>query len=303
MARNYDKYTYSIGKDCNVYDFTNKKKDINTHISYMFNRTLSMFDYENLPDTIDKRILELYLQSNGDVCFYEYKDNLYVFTGGLGGEPNVYYMPTIYTIANPALGISKNLVIDKDCVVIPNDFLYIGLIPLFERYSTAMVENELSMNLATINSRIMSLISAADDNTIKSAQKYIDDITSGKLGIIGENAFLDGIKAQPYGNTSSNKITSLIEYEQYLKASWYNEIGLNANYNMKRESINSSEGQLNDDMLLPLVDTMFYCRQKGIEKVNNMFGTNIKVKKYSSWEDNEIELENAQKEDESIETE
>ncbi len=294
MARKYDKYTYGI-LPCIEYDFTDKKKCINQHIAYMLNRTLSMFEYDGLPDTIDKRNLELMLQTNGNVCWYKYNDNLYVFTGGLGGEPNVYYMPTIYTISNPALKISKELVIDEDCVVMPNDFLYLGLLPLNERYATSLTENELSMNIASINARITSLISASDDNTKKSAEKYIDDITSGKLGVIAENAFLDGIKSQPYGTTGSNAIlTNLIEQEQYLKASWYNDLGLNANYNMKRESINSQEGQLNDDMLMPLIDSMFYCRKKALEKVNQMFDTNITVKKASSWEDNQIEVDNAQ---------
>ena len=60
---------------------------------------------------------------------------------------------------------------------------------------------------------------------------------------------------------------------------------------MKRESINSNEAQLNEDALLPLVDDMLMCRQQALEKVNNMFGTNISVELDSSWEDNEIELE------------
>lgn len=188
MARKYDKYAYGI-LPCNDYDFADKDKCINQHIAYMLNRTLSMFDYNGLPDTIDKRNLELMLQTNGSICWYKYNDKLYVFTGGLGGEPNVYYMPTIYTISNPALKISKQLVIDKDCVVMPNDFLYLGLLPLNERYATSLTENELSMNIASINARITSLISASDDNTKKSAEKYIDDIVKGKLGVIAENAF------------------------------------------------------------------------------------------------------------------
>lgn len=293
-SRRYDKYTYGFFS-CDKYSFRDKDNCINQHIGYMLNRTLSMFDYDGLPKTIDKRNLELMLQINGNVCWYKYNEKLYVFTGGLGGEPNVYYMPTIYTIANPALNISKSLKIDEDCVVMPNDFLYLGLLPLYERYATGLTENELSMYIATINLRITSLISASDDNTKKSAEKFLDDITSGKLGIIAENAFLDGIKSQPIrGSSSDDTITSLIEHEQYLKASWYNEIGLNANYNMKRESINSGESQLNNDMLMPLIDSMLYCREEALKKVNDMFGTNITVRKSSSWEDNQIEIDKEQ---------
>ena len=63
---------------------------------------------------------------------------------------------------------------------------------------------------------------------------------------------------------------------------------------MKRESINSNEAQLNDDMLLPLIDDMLKNRQDALDKVNNMFGTDISVEFNSAWEDNQIELDNAQ---------
>lgn len=291
QLRYFNKFIDGLFGGCE-FDYADKSRCTRQHIAYMLNRTQSMFKWDNLPETIPARSLELFLQTNGNVCFYKYEDNLYVFTGGLGGEPDVYYMPTIYTIANPALKISKSLKIDEECVVMPNDSLYLGLLPMFNRYATGITENELSMQIAMINSRIVDLISAPDDRTRESALKYLDDIKSGKLGVIAENSFLDGIKAQPYGTTSnSNALTSLIEMEQYLKASWFNELGLNANYNMKRESLNTSESQMNNDALLPLVDDMLKNRELAIEKVNNMFGTNITVSLYSSWLDNEQEIE------------
>lgn len=275
-----------------IFDFTKKTKNIYNTLEYMFRRSVQMFTYTNLPDTIPKRILELYLQTNGNVCFYEYEGKLYVFTGGMGGELNQYYMPTIYTIANPYLKISKNLVIDEECIVMPNDSCYQGMLPVFKKYATGIVENELSMNIASINSRIISLISASDDRTEKSANRYLEQIQEGKLGIISDEAFLDGVKVQPYAKTGNDIISKLVEYNQYLKASWFNDIGLNANYNMKRESINSNESQLNDDMLMPTVDDMLDCRREGLEKVNTMFGTNISVELNSSWKINKDKATN-----------
>ena len=292
----FNSYISTLLSDKDIYDFTDKKKCVNTYVKYMINRTQSMFKWNGLPDSIPERILELYLQTNGNVCFYEYDGSIYVFTGGLGGKPDVYYKPTIYTIANPSLNISKSLTIDKECVVMYNDSMLIGLLPLFIKYATQLTETDISINIATINSRIVSLISAPDDRTKASAEKYLDDIRNGKSGIIGENAFLDGVKSQPYGATGySNSITSLIELLQYQKASLFNEIGLNANYNMKRESINSGESQLNNDALLPLVDDMLNCRREGISKVNAMYGINITVDFNSSWKDNKTEIKLEQK--------
>lgn len=275
------------------YDFKNKDRNIDDMLRYMLRRSTQMFRYNGLPKTIPKYILELYLQTNGNVCFYKHDGELYVFTGGMGGELNEYYLPTIYTIANPFLKLTKNLVIDKDCVVVANDSCYQGMLPQFKKYATGLVENELSMNIASINSRIISLISASDDRTLKSAEAYVKHICDGDLSIVSEDAFLDGVKVQPYAKATNDILSKLIEYNQYLKASWFNDIGLNANYNMKREAINSNESQLNDDMLFPTVDDMLERRKEGLEKVNEMYATNITVELNSSWRYNVDEINNS----------
>ena len=287
----FNKFLREILPGYHAYDFQDKERARGQYIAYMLMRTQSMFKWDGLPETIPARMLELYLQTNGNACFYKYNDNLYVFFGGRGGEPDVYYMPTIYTIANPALKLSVKANIDIDCIVMPNDSLYFGLLPLFDRYATAMVETELSIDIAKVNARIIDLISAGDDRTRASAEKFLEDVRDGKLGVISSNEFLDGIKSTPYGGTGNQTITDLIELMQYEKASCFNELGLNANYNMKRESLNSSESQLNNDALLPLVDDMLNCRKIFAEKVNKMFGTNISVEFNSSWKDNIEEID------------
>lgn len=287
------------------YNFADKTRCANNHILYMLNRTQELFKYDGLPETIPQNMLELYLQTNGHVCITKVNDEVYAFVGGWGGEPDIYYRPTRYIVANPVLKESLNLTVNEDCIIIPNDSLYVGLLPLFNKYAWALVENELSLDIATKNARIIDLISASDDRTKESALQYLKQVDDGKRGIIMETALLDGIKAQPYGTTGATQtIQNLIEYEQYLRAGWFNELGLQANYNMKRESINSNESQLNDDMLQPLIDNMLAKRKEYIEKVNEMFDLNISVSLNSAWEDNEkereFELENIDAEDNKI---
>ena len=282
---------FGLGNFIDCYDFTDKSRNTQSYIVYMLNRLMTMFEYNGLPETIPQKILELYIMVNGHSVVIKHNDNLYVCFGNFGGEPNEYYIPSNYIVANPYLKVFNTYEIDKDCVLVNNDSLYYGLIPLFKRYATALVENDLTMNIVDINSRITTLIEAMDDKTRASAEKYLSDICNGKLGVVASTPFFDGIRAQPYGEHNYQRLTDLIEYQQYMKASWFNELGLNANYNMKRESINSNESQLNDDMLLPLIDDMLQCRQSFCDKINNMFGTNITVSFGSSWKDNMEELE------------
>lgn len=277
-----------------LYNFRDKENYMHDHILYMLTRTQAMFKWNNLPDTIPEKYLEQYIQINGFACIAKADDgNLYTFWGGLGGEPDAYYNPTICTVANPYLRLSKTYKIDEDCVIIRNDPFYMGLIPLLKKYGSQLAENDLSMWMSSINTRIQAILSACDDDTKKAAEKYIDDVYNGKLSVIGKNPFLDeDLKADNItGSSKTSTLGDLIEYHQYLKASEYNELGLNANYNMKREALNSAESSINDDILFPLVDVLLKMRQEGAEKVNEMFGTDISVELASSWEDNKEEEE------------
>ena len=274
-----------------LYDFSNKLETACDYIDYMTTRCMSIFKWNNLPDTIPQDVLELYLQGNGNCFFTQVEDKFYAFTGGLGGEPDYNYRPTLYTVANPALNYNASLKIGIDGVLIKNDPLIKGLLPLHKRYATILANNEISLKIADINLRITSLISSTDDNTTKSADKYLKDIEDGKLGIIADDGFVESIKAQPLA-VNERILTALTEYQQYVKSSWFNELGLNSNFNgMKKEAISESEQAMNEDVLKPLIDTMLECRQKACEEINAMYGLNISVELNSSWKDNETELE------------
>ena len=257
-------------------------------VTQMLNRTTKMFKYNGLPDTIKIKDLETQLQVGGFTIWKEVKGNLYTFNGGLGGEPNPYYLPTIAIIANPALKYNASLEIDKECVVMLNDNYYQGMMPVFNKYGALLVEAELSLKMAILNARVPALIQADNDGTYKSAKEFFEKIVAGEeYGIISSKEFFDGIRSQDFYKQAY--IKDLIEAIQYIRGTWYNEIGLNATFNMKREAINEAEATLNEDILQPTIDNMLECRQDALEKVNKMFGTNITVEFASTWKQNEKE--------------
>lgn len=280
---NIDKYNMGL-EYITKYDFKNKEKNLNDYITYMLNRSVTMFKYHNLPDTMPQREIELLLQCNGWGCVCEIDGNLYCLNGGLGGVPNAYNMPTEIIINNPYLNYNKTLTIDTDCVIIPNDSMYIGLLPMYNRYCTMLVENDITMILATVNKRVQNLLSANDDNTVESAKNFLKKVFDGELGVIAESKLFDSLKVNASSVNSTVSMTELFEFEQYVKASLYNEIGLSANYNMKRERLTSAEVETNTDNLYPLVDDMINQRRKAVEKINEMFGTNIEIEFNSSWD-------------------
>ena len=289
-------YNHDGNYPLNLYDYKNKRMALRTYLRYMLDRLQMLFEYEGLPESIPKRDLEMQLLVRGHTAFYSHEGNVYCASGAPGGEPSEYFMPTRYIIAVPYFNLSKNMVIDEDCVVMPNDSAWTGLMPMLRRYCSLMVENDLTMRIADINTRLSSIITAPTEQLRNSAEKYMKRIEDGELAIMGDRAIIDGIKTQPYaGSGQGNQITQLIELQQYLKASLYNEIGLNANWNAKRETLNDGELAVNNQILLPLIDDMLHTRRLALEKFNDMFGFDASVRFGSAWEDIE-DLVNLQEE-------
>ena len=286
----------SLRSECTC-DMLDKGTSIYNYMMLMYDRTNQIFKYSGLPDTIPAYMLELYLQINGHVCVTEVNGNLYALPGGLGGAPDPYFRPTLYVLANPGLGYSASLSIlnhlppfaEQDtqgkCVVIRNDTNLRGLFYMFSRFATQLTENDISIRCAQINSRQHTFISGNTDSQIASANEYLENIEKGKIIAVGDQAFLDGIKPVNVSAQGANTIMQLIELQQYLKASWFNEMGLDANFNMKREYLSEEEINLSSNAFLPLIDNMLSCRQEALEFVNREYGTSITVSKNSAWEE------------------
>ena len=287
---------------------------IDSYFKYMMNKTIKMFEYKGLPETIPVRELELILQLFRFVIFTKMPtsdgDKLFVSYGGLGGQPNEYYQPTQAIVVNPYLRYSEVLRLDdyikKDAnaVVTWNDSCHIGLYPLNNRYASLLAETDLTLKYMLVNMRFMNVLTGNSDADKESLKKMFEDVEDGTgYGIVVTEKFIDDSnmgKIDMQTSHSQNQLKDVIEVKQYLMGSWLNELGLNANYNMKREAINESEADLNEDSLLPMIDDMLQQRKQMCENVNKMFGTEISVELSSSWKKirKEIKLrEDAQQSD------
>ena len=266
-----------------MYDFKNKQANVLQNNRYLFAKTLSMFEYIGLPETIPYRELEKLLQNNGYAFITEVEGELYAFGGGLGGEQDVYGNPSKITINNVALNFNKTLDIKKDGVLIHNDDSLIGLLPLFNKYNSLLTENDINMVLNGYSNRLQIMLSATDDKTKASADKYIENLINGEISVISSSPMFDGVKTHTTGNSQGSSITTLIEYQQYIKAGLFNEIGLDANFNMKRERLTSGEVDQGDDILYPFIDNMMKCRLTALEQINEKYGLEISIDYGSVW--------------------
>lgn len=270
----------------NLYPLTNKQTSLDDYIRGFLNRTLTMFSYKNLPGTLPRYVLEKTLQVNGFATIYKYKGNLLVTSGHLHGqEKSPYNVPTQVTINVPALQLNQELTINKECVVIKNDDLMTGLIPTLSKHGTLIVENEITLLLKDYNARIQTLISGGSDQTINSANKFLNNIIDGNLTTVAESNFLKDLSVHNAQTQGASTFQDLLQYQQYLKSDLFNELGINTNSNMKKERLITSEVDNDSEQTYPLIDNMLQNRKEGINMVNKLFNGEIAVDYSGAWKD------------------
>jgi len=279
-------------------DVKSKAGLIRHQMMLMFIKTNTMFDYggdfgKGKSEKITKRYMELVIQSRGYCAVAEKDGKLYATFGTLGGRPRWDYLPSKVIIANPYIPLYKECEIDKNAVIIPNDSMYYGLMPLHLYYATKMTDNDLSRRLLMINTRALNLLLAKDSDVYNSLTTVLEKLEKGELSAILDDNIeqIETLKSIPFGvEKSSQTFIQLLEDMQYCRGSWWNDIGVQSNYNMKRESITSSENILNIDSLMPFADTMIEERKRAVEKINNMFGVEWTVDYSSAWKKLRTEL-------------
>ena len=298
MPKDYELQIMSCIQIQNFFKKSPSRKENITryNMNNMLRRTLKMFKWKNLPDTITQRYMEIVIQTRGMIGFIKNNDNYYALWGTLGGIPNWEYMPSQFIVSNPYLNLNANRYEiygeNKDVVVIPNDSLYQGMLPILSYHSELLTEINLTKRMVQITSRFPVVFFAPDNNTKNDIEDYIKSLEDGDIKAIFDRNLMRDVKSLPVNEgKASNLMTQILETEQYQKAALFNDVGLQLNYNMKRETITSSEAQLGEGALLPLPDDMMECRKKACKEIKELFGLEIDVEFDSAWRNLRISIE------------
>ncbi|NLZ33728.1 MAG: hypothetical protein GX889_02235 [Clostridiales bacterium] len=266
-----------------LYKPNDKLNNINNLIRSFLNKTLTMFLYDGLPESIDYVELEKLLQIKGLAFITEYKDNLVVLpidllfddvdVYGNASKGNVYFNDTREI---------KTMNIEEG-VLIKNDYLGIGLMEILKKYAFLINESTTTLYLSNLWKRTEKVFTANDDGTAESVKNYLEKVKNGELGIITTSLLYESINVK-VPQSIGTSLHDLIEYDNYIKSEFYNEIGLYHYNNMKKERLITSEVEVGKNSVYPLVDNMLNSRKKGLKELNEKYNLNVKVEFTSSWE-------------------
>lgn len=259
------------------------------------NKACNLIKFEDLPSHIDEEFLKEQLVLVGRICFKDIDGHLYALNGNVGGEPDCYYHPTQYIIANPVLGSHTVTIRHKDgstdvdgldgiLVGLTHADLALentikgGLYDLIYTYSGLLADNLVSLNCAQINSRVQVAFVGDTESLANTAEKVLRDLYNGTPYKVLQQDILNKLTITPVAASGANTtILSLIEAHAQIISDFYSELGISYNSNRKREYVNSTENSMDTGSLNLNIDTIIDCIAEGIDRVNELFGTNIKV--------------------------
>ena len=270
---------------------TSKFKDYlyvndDTYIDYLERLkkvAMSMFDWVNLPDSMDSRFIEKCLFYSGQASLLENKDGIKINARACpAGELNIYELPTQINCFSIGFSITKKIYdgFATDNIKDPSEYC-IYVLNNQNRYPTAPTLELFAYRLwqaqrtADVNISINKLpfLITVDENRRLTMENLINQIDENKPAIFGTDEMGSMIK-ESLKVLPTNPPFIADKLNQYKTEIW-NEaltfLGIN-NLSEKKERLISEETNSNNELINLNLQSYLVPRKKACEQFNKLFG-------------------------------
>ena len=241
-----------------------------TYIDY-YNRLMEMalnvFEWKNLPDTIDERFLELALYEHGYCVYFndEFIGDL-ALTCTIGGQLDVYRIPVLRR-AYAQNGYNK-LLSSKDSVLIFNNYLHTPTSLTIELFARRLYEIERAIDVNVKAQKTPNLILSSEQQRLTMQNLY--------MLYDGNEPFIFGDKNMDFDGIKSLKTDApfVADKLQILKHQIWNEAltfcGIENSNADKKERLVSDEVGSNYGNIEAQRNVMLNARRQAVKKINKM---------------------------------
>ena len=265
--------------------------DVPTSYKYWFYKllglTLTMFDYEGLPDSLPAREIELQLQLTNHCVTFMKKGKIWTTETSLF-EPDEYYQPRRFTYAQPVLGSGTKNLSDADVCIIYNNVLKdtihgidvdASLLTFISHYARQLADLSSTINIYTVNSRLTDYPIGKTDSVRQSIKNFFNQLAVGRREIIADDdIILNGFATAAAGTKrTADTLKDYIQCKDVILEQFFRDIGVKMS-NQKKAQVTSNEIESDEQLLLISIDDMLKTRVQGLEDFNKFFGTNATVK-------------------------
>lgn len=248
-----------------------------TYLQY-YNRLLelaiNMYEWKNLPDSVDERFLELTLFSDGMAVFF--RDEILgelCLQCMIGGELDVYRIP-IERTAYATNGYQMRLN-NQNSVIIFNNYTHTNSMLDVEMYARRLYEIERTIDV-NVKAQKTPLIVRATENQRLTMKNLYMQYNGNEPFIFGDNNLdMDAIKVLPTNAPYVADKLNILKRQIWNEALTY--LGIENSNTEKKERLVSDEVNSN----LGGVAAQRFCRlnarRQAANKINKMFGLSIEV--------------------------
>lgn len=253
-----------------------------------------MFEYEGLPDTVDAKHIEDYLNISGSCGWGRGADGkLYIAPyAGRTGKIDQYGDGTELDCDTPN-GIDIKGIIGKDVAVMYNNTARFPQTDLIFD-SMQLTELDKSSTSNVIFARIAPLFSCVDDKTKDAVKEIIQNVIDGNVEAVVSQNLADMLG---FGQSEGIKTIDMfdhperVQYLQYL--SQFYDVIMRRHFSRRGLTIKTptKAAQQSTDEIHGLDSVSWYyplnklkARQDALKDINRIFGTDIKVRFSEIWE-------------------
>lgn len=151
-------------------------------------------------------------------------------------EPLNYYCWNLATNKR-----SYTLKVGEDVILCWNNSLHLSDLPIVNWYCDLMKECDISMKCQILNTRLIPVVAATNDNVKNQIEAAYKDILMGKPCVITTDLIQDLKTIEVTDNTALDKMQYLTSFYESLNKRLYGEFGIEVDSKDKRAQINNEE--------------------------------------------------------------
>lgn len=243
----------------------------------------SVFKWENLPNGIDEKWIEMWLFSEGKCVFFKDPIRGYMIAKVTPNGPINYYEEPTSVRPYGINYIGEDLVNDEECVIIRNNDSMIPTSPTIQLYAYRLAEISRTIDINIHAQKTPTLIRTTDKG-LMSVKKAYEKWSGFEPVIYADKQF----ESENF-EVLTTEAPIVFDRLQIQKNHIWNEVmtflGIN-NANMdKRERLVDDEVQANNEQIMQSAYVMLKARERAVERINEVFGLDIKVSLRSRSED------------------
>lgn len=266
-----------MGRNKTLFDESMRLNNL-TYIQYLNRLTelaISMFEWKNLPDTVDARYLELHLFENG--CMVYFKDKV---IGDLcldcisSGRLDVYGNPILRRAYSGYNNYSK-LLKENESVIIWNNYLHTNSVLDIQMYAKRLYNLDRIIDVNANAQKTPVLVQGTEKQRLTLLNLYKEFDGNSPFIFGDKNLDLNVLKVLQTGAPYVADKLYQLKTELWNEALTY--LGISNINIQKKERLITDEVTRNQGGTIASRYSRLESRREAVKKINKMFGTNIEV--------------------------